>query len=173
MSGHPSTNGEWIRVAISCCERLLTHYAARLVGDLERGRDVVQETFLRLCRQKQARVEPHLAEWLYTVCRNRALDVRRKENRMSPMTELQTETWQSADPAPSETMERAENESRILQTLAALPERQREVIRLKFQHGLSYKEIARVTDLTVFNVGLLIHTGIKTLREKMQQQKKL
>src|SRR5262245_35280887 len=101
MSGEPSRNGEWIRAAVSRYERPLTRYATRLVGDLERGRDVVQETFLKLSREKQDRIEPYLAEWLYTVCRNRALDVRRKEDRMSPLTEMQTETLRSKEPAPS------------------------------------------------------------------------
>jgi RNA polymerase sigma-70 factor (ECF subfamily) len=41
------------------------------------------------------------------------------------------------------------------------------VIRLKFQHGLSYKQIAQVTTLSVSNVGFLIHTGLKILRAKL------
>ena len=41
------------------------------------------------------------------------------------------------------------------------------MIRLKFQHGLSYKQIAEVTQLSVSNVGFLIHTGLKALRERL------
>ena len=48
--------------------------------------------------------------------------------------------------------------------LRALPPNQQEVIRLKFQHGLKYKEIAAVTGLSVSNVGFLIHTAIKQMR---------
>jgi RNA polymerase sigma-70 factor (ECF subfamily) len=48
-----------------------------------------------------------------------------------------------------------------------LPENQREVIRLKFQSDLSYKEIAEITNLSVSNVGFLLHTGIKRLRFMM------
>jgi len=51
--------------------------------------------------------------------------------------------------------------------LQSLPERQQEVIRMKFQGGLSYREIANVMDLTVNHVGVLIHSGLKTIREKM------
>ena len=50
-----------------------------LTGDLERARDVVQETFLRLAVQQPSSVDGHLAEWLYRVCRQRALDVCRKD----------------------------------------------------------------------------------------------
>ena len=38
----------------------------------------------------------------------------------------------------------------------------------KFLGGLSYKEISRVTELTVSNVGFLIHTGLKTIRESVE-----
>jgi RNA polymerase sigma-70 factor (ECF subfamily) len=41
------------------------------------------------------------------------------------------------------------------------------VLYLKFQQGLSYKEIGKVTGHSVSNVGFLIHTGMKTLRGKV------
>ena len=50
------------------------------------------------------------------------------------------------------------------------PPVEREVLRLKFQNGLSYAEISRVTQLTVSNVGFLIHTAMKTLRAQMQKE---
>ena len=52
-------------------EGQLVRYAARITGDVERGRDVVQDAFLRLCREDRAKVDGHLAEWLFTVCRRR------------------------------------------------------------------------------------------------------
>ena len=77
------TRSDWIRSALAQYEGALTRYATHLTGDVERARDVVQDTFLRLCSQKPSRVRDHLAQWLFTVCRNRALDVLRKDNRMS------------------------------------------------------------------------------------------
>ncbi len=51
-----------------------------------------------------------------------------------------------------------------------LSENQREVIRLKFQNDLSYKEIADITRLSVTNVGFLLHTGLKKLRALAAEQ---
>jgi DNA-directed RNA polymerase specialized sigma24 family protein len=48
-----------------------------------------------------------------------------------------------------------------------LPPSQREVIRLKFQNGFSYKEISRISGHSVSNVGYLIHAGIKALRGEL------
>ena len=86
MSEADSTEqGRWIRSAVEAYERPLVRYAARITGDVERGRDVAQEAFLRLCRADRASIDGHLAEWLFTVCRNRALDVKRKEMRMATL----------------------------------------------------------------------------------------
>jgi RNA polymerase sigma-70 factor (ECF subfamily) len=149
--------------ALARYERPLLAYAARLTGDAERARDVVQETFLRLC----ARGEPESAEWLYTVCRNLALDVRRKERPMVTTSEGAVLDRASGEPGPDGEAERRDSVSRVLRVLAGLPENQREVLRLKFQHGLSYREIAGVTELSVSNVGFLIHRGLKSLRERL------
>lgn len=56
----------------------------------------------------------------------------------------------------------------ILTLLADLPHNQQEVLRLKFQHSLSYREISSITGLSESNVGFLIHVGIKRLRERLQ-----
>jgi RNA polymerase sigma-70 factor (ECF subfamily) len=55
----------------------------------------------------------------------------------------------------------------VLELMRGLPEKQREVLRLKFQHGLSYKQIAGITNESTGNVGWLIHMGIKKLREEL------
>jgi RNA polymerase sigma-70 factor (ECF subfamily) len=54
--------------------------------------------------------------------------------------------------------------AQVTKALDRLSENQREVIRLKFQQGLSYKEISEVTGLSSGNVGFLLHTGLKRLR---------
>lgn len=50
----------WIAAAVEKYEAPLSRYAERLLGDAERARDVVQDTFLRLCRQDRDRVDGHL-----------------------------------------------------------------------------------------------------------------
>lgn len=158
---------DWIRQVLDRYERSLVAYAARITGELDLARDVVQETFLRLCRERRPHVENHVAEWLFTVCRNRALDVRRKENRMTPLADVEMDTCESREAGPAEIIENEEATSDVLRLLATLPGNQQEVLRLKFQHGLSYRDIAGVTKLTVTNVGYLIHTGLKTLRKQL------
>lgn len=85
MSETTDAKAGWIRAALERFETPLTRYAFRITGDLERARDVVQDCFLSLCGESPARIDDHLAPWLFKVCRNRALDVRRKEARSLPL----------------------------------------------------------------------------------------
>lgn len=160
-------DAEFVRSALKQFERPLVGYATHLLGgDAERARDVVQETFLRLCAEPRDRVEPHLREWLYAVCRNLAIDVRRKERRMEPMTETHVQSTSDGQ-EPIESIEREDTYSHVAVALRTLSANQQEVVRLKFQHGLSYKQISEVTKLSVTNVGFLLHTALKTLRQKL------
>jgi RNA polymerase sigma-70 factor (ECF subfamily) len=154
---------DWIVEAVDRFEGPLLRYTQRLTGDLEMARDVVQETFLRLCREEPGAIDGHLAQWLFTVCRRRALDVLKKESRMKNSTGAVVLDRPASDSA-SEAIERQETTTQIMTLLDRLPVNQQEVVRLKFQAGLSYREISNITGLTVANVGYLIHTAIASLR---------
>ncbi len=162
-----STKLAWMRGILDRYEGPLVRYAAGITGNVESARDVVQETFLRLCTEDRARIDSHVGQWLYTVCRNRALDCQRKEGRMKSLSETDVNAEKGGDHDPARIVERRETASRAHQTIAGLPENQQEVIRLRFQSGLSYKEIAGVMELSASNVGFLIHTAIRTVREKL------
>ncbi len=169
-----STRADWLRSVLDTYEAPLVRYAFRIVRNVEGARDVVQDTFLRLCREKDlSRVRDHIAPWLFTVCRNRAFDVRRKEARVTSLDESEANTHPAQGPRHSVILEQKEAVSQMLELLETLPENQQEVIRLKFQNDLSYKEISSVTGLSVSNVGFLIHTGLKTIRQRLKSEPSL
>lgn len=158
---------EIVRRALDQYEGALVRYTLGLTGDLETARDVVQDTFLRLWEQPPGSVDGHLAQWLFTVCRNRSLDVQRKVRRMTPLTEIELDHRPAPGPSPADAASTQDDARRIGDLMADLPFNQREVVRLKFQNQLSYQEIAAVTSLSVGNVGFLLHTALKTLRGRM------
>jgi RNA polymerase sigma-70 factor (ECF subfamily) len=165
-----SARRAWVRAVLEEYEGPLLRYAARICGDLERARDAVQETFLRLCEQNENGLNGKLPQWLFAVCRNRVLDVHRKERRMLAVSATEFDARASREPDPSVAMEQREGGGRVLESLACLPANQQEVIRLRFQNGLSYKDIASVTGLSASNVGYLIHVGIRELRERLKSE---
>ncbi len=144
----------------------LTRYATRLLGDPERARDVVQDTFVKLMAQSPAAIEGHAVEWLFTVCRHRALDVMRREGRMKRFAEGEDERVVADEPRPGRALEHEETHAALLRLIDHLPANQQEVVRLKFQNGFSYKEISRITEHSVTNVGFLIHTAVQRLRRE-------
>ena len=157
----------WVRSVLDQYERPLLRYAAGIVGDVDHARDVVQDTFLKLWQKPPDRSGNHVAQWLYTVCRNRALDVRKKERRMKPLTDHTDQGRPAGDPSPPQALIDSETAGQVTAALAVLPENQQEVLRLKFQNGFSYKQIAGITGLSVSNVGYLIHVGIQALRSQL------
>lgn len=88
---------------------------------------------------------------------------------MNPITETTTEPTGNGPDALVK-MEQTETFHSALKVLETLPVSQQEVIRLKFQNELSYKEISQVTGLSVTNVGYLIHAGLKTIRQTLLVQ---
>ena len=157
---------QFVKAALDRYEANLLRYAQRILGDAERARDVVQDTFLRLCREDPQTLDGRLAPWLYTVCRNRSLDVRRKEQRMTTVVDNDLQSG-SAELPPDSRVEQAETTAHLASLVDTLPDNQREVIRLKFQSGLSYREIAEITGLSISNVGFLIHKAVARLRHQM------
>jgi RNA polymerase sigma-70 factor (ECF subfamily) len=154
----------WIGPVVERYERPLMSYAAHLL-DADRAGDVVQETFCRLCRSPRAKVEPLIPQWLYRVCRNLAMDIRRKERRMRPSPDQPT--LAHPGPGPDAMTEQRDEAARLAHALTRLTDRQQELLRLKFQQALSYKQIAQTTGLSVSNVGFILHTAIAQLKNQL------
>jgi RNA polymerase sigma factor (sigma-70 family) len=144
----------------------LLRFAAALVGG-GLADDVVQDTFLRLVAARREEVEDHVVAWLFTVCKNRALELKRGRARETPMDEGQEMI--SSQPTPAEALEHRDEASRLMRLVDELPERHREVVALRFAGGLSYREIAGVTGLSETNVGFILHTALKTLKKRLAE----
>lgn len=151
-------------------EGALVRYATRLTGNVETARDVVQDTFFRLCEAERGRVEVQVKAWLFRVCRNRALDLLRKGKGMSNASEAQLSSCEATEPSPAAVAQQRQSVGQVMRLLGRLPPKQQEVVRLKFQQGLSYREIAAVTGFSQTNVGFLLHKAIATLRQRMTEQ---
>ena len=164
----PPTREQFIERAMADYESPLIAYAATILNNPDLARDVVQDTFIRLCHQDPAKVRDHLKSWLFTVCRNRALDLLRKDQRIQAIDENR---WRNVPDPGLQPDDRAETDDRLdhlMKLLDRLSSNQRDVIILKFQQGLSYQEIHDITGLSSGNIGFLIHTGIKHLRSLLR-----
>jgi RNA polymerase sigma-70 factor (ECF subfamily) len=161
----PDSKEQFIQQAMADFESPLLGYATTILHDFDRARDVVQDTFIRLCQQDIHKVRDSLKSWLFTVCRNRALDLLRKDKNIQPLDEARWQHLAVSDLQPDQQTDQDERLAEVMKHLKRLSANQREVILLKFQQGLSYQEIGQLTGLSAGNIGFLIHTGLKRLRE--------
>lgn len=161
----PPNREKFIEQAMTDYESPLIGYASTILNDIDLARDVVQDTFIRLCQQDPGKVEDCVKSWLFTVCRNRALDILRKDKRNQPLEDLRWKKVAGTGLQPDESVEQHERMIQLTGYLDRLTSNQREVITLRFQQGLSYQDIQKVTGLTSGNIGFLIHTGLKRLRD--------
>jgi RNA polymerase sigma-70 factor (ECF subfamily) len=159
----------WLEAALDRYEAPLLRYAASVVGRAA-APDVVQDTFLALCRAEREQIAERLAPWLFTVCRHRALDCLRQGRRLEPLEE---EDVRGPDSEPGRNLEAQQSLERVQELLGVLPDKQREAVLLKFSGGLSYKEIAEVMQLSVSHVGVLLHTAIGRLRASLAEPAEL
>jgi RNA polymerase sigma-70 factor (ECF subfamily) len=149
-------------------ERPLLAFARHRAGDSETARDAVQDTFLRYFRDRPSGDLESLAPWLFTVCRRVIIDHQRKQQRIVPMNPTLTfdQTIDDAAASPAVALEEKDDAHRLKGLIKSLPDRQQELVRLKFEAGLSYRDIAAATGLTVSNVGTLLHHAVQSLREQ-------
>jgi len=166
------TPADLVRRAVREYETPLVGYAASITNDLDAARDVVQDTFLKLYTQEDpAKLDgPGLKSWLFTVCRNRALDCLRRRKRLVSLDAAPVDHFAARDPDPHDQIAEGDDTADILRFFRRLPDNQAECLRLKFQNELSYREIADLTGLSVSNVGFLIHTGLKRLRQLLSHK---
>ncbi len=156
----------WVAEAFVRYERPLLAYACRLLGgDFGAAQDAVQETFMRLCREDPDKVAGRLAAWLFSVCRTRVIDMKRLKG-VLPTSEHAAAVADD-EPGPAAALEADEQSHQLAKLLDELSPRQQEVLRLRLQAELSYREIADVTGLSVSNVGFHLHAAVRSLRGMM------
>jgi RNA polymerase sigma-70 factor (ECF subfamily) len=162
----------WVQTALERFERPLLQYALSILQDLDRAKDTVQETFMRLHTQDQAAIEGHLSPWLFTVCRNCALKSLKKEDRYIYVEHEEFEHRRVDNVSPLQEMSRRETVERLMKHVKGLPKNQQEVVRLRFHGSHSYLEISQITGLSVGNVGFILNAAMRNLRGKMERDDK-
>ena len=152
-------------------ESPLLAYALRLLPDQNLAEDLVQEAFMRLHAQFDQVRQPK--SWLYRTVHNLALNHRRQEGKIVPLATTADDNGEPAAeppdplPAPDEELARVEGISLVRRGLRNLSARDQELLRLKFNEALSYKEISERTGLTVGHVGYLLHHSLKSLAAEL------
>jgi len=126
--------------------------------------DVAQDVFLELFqRLRQIQSPAHLTFWLRRVTVNRCIDQTRRRKPETPLEDVSEPRAAvvSGDPLLSE---------RLQQSVAALPDRKRAVVILRFQEGLDLAEIAEVLEMPLNTVKSTLQRSLLELRKKLTRK---
>ena len=125
-------------------EQRLIGYARQMLGGAHHdAEEVVQDAFVRALGALRAdQREMALKPWLYTIVRNRALDLLRRPVRTTDL-ELHARMLSDGSADPHERATRAEDLRALVGDLQRLPERQRTALVLHELGGESHETIAR------------------------------
>jgi RNA polymerase sigma factor (sigma-70 family) len=146
--------------------------ALRYLGDEAEARDVTQDVFVRILASPGAyRPTASFRTWLYRAVANRCLNERaRARNRR--------ESFDAADAlggapdagaTPEERLSRAQEQARVRDAIARLPDRQRLAVVLSRFEGLSYEEIAEALGATVSSVESLLFRARENLARALAE----
>jgi RNA polymerase sigma-70 factor, ECF subfamily len=139
-------------------------YVASMLKDRAATEDVTSQAFERAFRRRRT-YRPSRGSreaWIFGIARNAALDELRRRGRRAA---LEGEPEDLAAPAAEDLADLSLCRESVRAALAALEDRERELVSLKFMGGLSNSEIARVVGLSESNVGTKLHRTITKLRE--------
>ena len=140
------------------------------VGSIEVAEDLVSQVFERaLTHLADLQSAAAVGAWLFRIARNCATDYFR---RLRPASSLDTliDSSHPRECSPEEMIVAEEERARLLILLKRLPEREREVIGLKFVACLQNREIARVLNMPEGTVGSLLHRTLARLRDALHDE---
>ena len=139
------SNAEWFSEHVLPNEPALRAYLHRRFPTLPDHDDLVQETYAKMLREKEAGRVTHERAFLFTAARNAAIDLFRRRRTTPHETLDETDAPLAVleeTPGIVESLDREQRLDALLEAIVALPERCRQVMMLRHLDGLSYKEIA-------------------------------
>ncbi len=141
----------------------LCRYVSRILRNSDGAVDVVQESFLRFYAMGSRAAEGSRRPLLFRLARNLAIDRLRERRRISQLGGDVIEI--PASTTPEELVLRKERTRLLNSALAALNERDREILALRHA-GLSYREIGEVLSLNEHSVGQFLARALRRFRKK-------
>ncbi|MCX6375649.1 MAG: sigma-70 family RNA polymerase sigma factor [Armatimonadetes bacterium] len=161
-------------------QKPLFNFFYRMVSRRETAEDLVQETFLKLCRfgHTFCGSNAKFTTWLYSVAGNQCRDylrhtARRPETPVADLEQSYSEDQVELPPPGQDSpveehLIRMEIRQELISAIKSLPEKERTAIVRRDYHGLEYKEIAEVLGCPIGSVKVLIFRARQRLRERLK-----
>ena len=153
----------------------LLNFAYRFLGDVEDSEDIVQETFLRIFRKKNAYKNiAKFSTWIYTITGNLAKTElrRRKKRKLLSLSGLKYDNKEYEIPDarkdPEEQADSAVKDEIIQSAINSLSPKFKEVIVLRDVQELSYEEISSIVKVPLGTVKSRVNRARLKLQELLK-----
>ncbi len=125
--------------------------------------DVLQESYVRVLRAQKTRAIKDTRAFLFSTARNAAIDLFRRRSRYEhvELTGCNQLPVLEEVPGIGEVLDHNQRQETLADAIQDLPDRCREVVRLRFQENLSYKEIALRLGVSIDTVKVQLGRGIR------------
>ncbi len=148
----------------------LYRFALRFLGNEDEAKDVVQEVFIRVWNGREQMNEVQNWEaWCMRITKNLSLDRIRSLTRRQMQSLDEVFDIRENNLTPHESTELDESMQSINSMIAALPEKQRQIIHLRDIEGYSYNEICEILELDMNQVKVNLFRARTTVREKLMR----
>ncbi len=148
----------------------LFRFALRMLGSEDEAKDIVQEVFIRVWNGREQLAEIQNVEaWCMRITKNLSLDKLRSFQRKGTYPMAEGLEVHQADVTPDVRIELGESMQNVSQLIAALPEKQRQVIHLRDVEGYTYNEICEILELDMNQVKVNLFRARNTVREKLMK----
>jgi RNA polymerase sigma factor (sigma-70 family) len=146
----------------------LFRFALRMLGNEDDAKDVVQEVFIRIWngRDQMDQIQ-NMEAWCMRITKNLSLDRLRAQQRRGTQPLEDSFDIQQADLTPDQRTEMGESMQNVSQLIAALPEKQRQIIHLRDIEGYSYNEICDIMEIDMNQVKVNLFRARNAVREKL------
>lgn len=158
------TEVDWEAVYVEQLPRIYNYFRFRLGSEVD-VEELTSATFEKAwrARDRYRRDIAGFSTWLFSIAQNAAIDYLRTRRRHLP---LDAALELPSDTNPEHDVQHASDLARLAEITRDLPERERELIALKYGAALNNREIARLTGLGESNVGTILHRVVRVLRER-------
>lgn len=146
----------------------LFRFALRMLGDDDDAKDVVQEVFIRVWngRDQLHQIE-NMEAWCMRITKNLSLDKIRSNQRKGTETLEKSYHVQHTDGTPDIKTELGESMQHVNQLIAALPDKQRQVIHLRDVEGYTYNEICDIMEIDMNQVKVNLFRARNAVRGRL------
>ncbi len=159
----PPEEAQWFAENLQPHEPAVRAYLAARFPRLQEHDDVIQESYVRILRAQQREPIKHARAFLFSTAHNAAVDLFRRRSRIDfvEVNEAGELGVLEESPGAGEAIDARQHHEVLAEAIARLPERCREVVLLRFQENLSYKEIAARLGVTTDTVKVQLGRGLR------------